>query len=285
MKKTAIPAKKISEPRNGVKEGSPGEGSPGGATHPWVEKDLAGIAVKNRSAYRRILLKLSGEILMGGQGFGVDFKALQQTADCLVRIHEEKVELGIVIGGGNIFRGIDLKQLGLPRTPADQMGMLATLMNGLALQQALALKGLSAKVLSALDCPKIVESYQWGKALDYLKDGNIVIFTGGTGNPYFTTDTAAALRASEIEADILLKATKVDGIYDKDPLKWDDAKKFETIRYSEMLAEKLKVMDATAVALCQSSQIPIFVFNMRRLVEGSIGDLLSDLRHGTLVHN
>lgn len=233
--------------------------------------------------YRRVLLKLSGETLMGHQAFGIDPSACEQVATYLQRFHRAGIELGVVIGGGNIFRGMDLRLSGIPRTPADHMGMLATLLNGIALQQALMAQGVPVCVMSALECPKVAEPYNWTKALQYLKEGTVVLFVGGTGNPYFTTDTAAALRASEIGADVLLKATKVEGIYDKDPLKHPDAMKYETISYSQILAEQLQVMDATAVALCRSSQIPIFVFNMERLVQEPLEEVLTQVHRGTWV--
>lgn len=232
---------------------------------------------------KRILLKLSGETIMGPQGFGVDFSACREVAKSIRQIRDQGVELGIVIGGGNIFRGINLSDSGMERTPADHMGMLATLINGTALQQALQLEGCPARVMSALECPRVADSYNWGKAVESLENGEVVIFVGGTGNPYFTTDTASALRASEIHADILLKATKVDGIYSKDPLKFPDATKYETISYTQALEEKLQIMDATAFALCMSNSIPILVFNMNRLSELSIHETLFDHRHGTLV--
>jgi uridylate kinase len=233
--------------------------------------------------YKRVLLKLSGETLLADQTFGIHQKACLEVAHYIQKIQQIGLEVAIVIGGGNIFRGIDLRATGIPRTPADHMGMLATLLNGLAIQQSLISMGAQACVMSALECPSVAETYNWSKALKYLADGTILIFVGGTGNPYFTTDTAAALRASEIHADILLKATKVDGIYNKDPLQYFDAIKYEKISYSQMLAEKLKVMDATAIALCRSSQIPIFVFNMQRLIDEDIEKLLTNLSHGTLV--
>lgn len=232
---------------------------------------------------KRVLLKLSGETLLKDQNFGIHQQACLEVARYLQRIQQAGIQLAVVIGGGNIFRGIDLRMTGMPRTPADHMGMLATLLNGIAIQQALAEIGTKAYVMSALDCPKVAESYNWLKALQYLEEGIIVIFVGGTGNPYFTTDTAAALRASEIHADILLKATKVDGIYNKDPLKYADAVKYEKISYSQVLAEQLGIMDSTAVALCRNNQIPIFVFNMERLVKEKPEDLLSTHKHGTLV--
>lgn len=240
--------------------------------------------MEHKSLYQRVLLKLSGETLMGSEPFGIYQEACMQVANYLSLFHRAGIELGVVIGGGNIFRGVDLRLTGMPRTPADHMGMLATLLNGIALQQALMSLDVPVCLMSALECPKVAEPYNWTKALQYLEDGNIVIFVGGTGNPYFTTDTAAALRASEIGADVLLKATKVDGVYDKDPLKHPDAIKYQTISYSQVLAEKLQVMDATAVALCRSSQIPIFVFNMRRLAEESIEEVLGRVERGTWVN-
>jgi uridylate kinase len=233
--------------------------------------------------YKRVLLKLSGEILLGSHSFGIDHQACVRIAKVLQHMQAIGLQVGIVIGGGNIFRGVDLRITGMPRTPSDHMGMLATLLNGIALQQALMLLGSKVLLMSALECPQVAEPYNWSKALQHLKAEEIVIFVGGTGNPYFTTDTAAALRASEIQADLLLKATKVDGIYNKDPLKYQDAFKYDTISYSQVLAEKLQVMDATAIALCRSSQVPIFVFNMQKLFSEQIIDLLSNRGQGTLV--
>jgi uridylate kinase len=233
--------------------------------------------------YKRILLKISGEMLMGKQPFGIDPEACRQLVAPLQSLLSAGVQVGLVIGGGNIFRGIKLESLGIARSPADQMGMLATLMNGVALQQVLENAGCPTHVLSALDCPKVAESYTWKKALNYLQEGQLVIFVGGTGNPYFTTDTAAAMRAGEIQADILLKATKVDGIYTKDPLKNPEATKYDTLSYSQMLAEKLEVMDATSVALCRSNRTPIFVFNMRHLTNGGMMQVLTQQSNGTLV--
>lgn len=237
----------------------------------------------SKPQFHRILLKLSGETLLGDQEFGIHYPACVQVAAYLEKIHRMGIELGVVIGGGNIFRGIDLKDSGIPRTPADHMGMLATLFNGVALKQALVSRGVRAALMSAIGCPTIAEPYNWDKAQNYLEDGVVLIFVGGTGVPYFTTDTAAALRASEIHADILLKATKVDGIYNKDPLKYADAVKYSKISYAQILAEKLQVMDATAIALCQSNHIPVFVFNMLRLLEEDLAPVLFDFSHGTLV--
>ncbi len=232
---------------------------------------------------RRVLLKLSGEILLGQQLFGICQKACAKLASNLARFHSEGFELGVVIGGGNIYRGVDLAEMGMPRTPADHMGMLATLFNAIAVQQALQLKGVSALVMSALECPKVAESYHWAKAQEALKAGKIVLFAGGTGNPYFTTDTAAALRASEMETDVLLKATKVQGVYDKDPMKHQDAIKYQSLSYSQVLAEKLQVMDAAAVALCRSGGIPVFVFHMDRLENEPLSEVLNRKELGTWI--
>lgn len=237
-----------------------------------------------RPIYQRVLLKLSGETLMGSEPFGIHQETCMQIANYLYSFHQAGIQLGVVIGGGNIFRGMDLRLMGMPRTPADHMGMLATLLNAIAVQQALMLRGVPVCVMSALECPKVAESYNWTKAINYLEGGSVVLFAGGTGNPYFTTDTAAALRASEIGADVLLKATKVDGIYNKDPLKYTDAVKYETLSYSQVLTEKLQVMDATAIALCRSNQIPIFVFNMRRLTVEPLEEILSQVQKGTWVN-
>jgi uridylate kinase len=233
--------------------------------------------------YKRVLVKLSGESLMEGQSFGINQKACQNMALAIKALRDSGVQVGIVIGGGNIFRGIHLEEMGLERTPADHMGMLATLINGIALQQALASISCPARVMSALECPKVVESFNWRRAQEYIQGGDTVIFVGGTGNPYFTTDTAAALRASEIQADIFLKATKVDGIYDKDPMKFHDAVKYDSLTYSQALAENLKVMDATSIALCRANKIPIFVFNMKYFSKDKIVSSLSKETLGTIV--
>lgn len=236
--------------------------------------------------HKRLLIKLSGEVLLGKQPFGVDGGAASLLAESLKKILNEGHELGIVIGGGNIFRGIQLNETGMERTPADQMGMLATLINGIALQEALHAIGVTPRLMTALDCPKIAESYNWERANQYLAEGSPVIFVGGTGSPYFTTDTAAALRASEIKADILLKATKVDGVYSADPKKDPSAKKYPSIPYNQYLAEKLGVMDATAVALCMSSKVPIFVFSMESLGKISMKSLfLEHEKYGTFIRN
>lgn len=235
--------------------------------------------------YRRVLLKLSGEMLTGSYPFGIDLKACEQLARSIKCIHDTGLELAIVIGGGNIFRGVHLSKDGktIPRTPADQMGMLATLMNGIALRHALDSVDCPTRMMSALECPKVAEAYNWERAQNYLKKRLVLVFVGGTGNPYFTTDTAAALRASEIDADILLKATKVDGVYSKDPKKHSDAMKYTTISYTDVLAKRLQVIDASAITLCRQNQIPIFVFDMQRLLSEHITEILSNSRQGTII--
>ena len=192
-------------------------------------------------------------------------------------------KLGIVIGGGNIFRGIHASDLDLPKTPADHMGMFATMINGIALKHALQAIGCPARVFSGLDCPKAVESYNWARAHECFDAGEVLIFVGGTGNPYFTTDTAAALRASEIEADLVMKATKVEGVYDKDPVHHPEAEKFQTLTYDEVLSRELKVMDATAIALCRGNKIPILVFHMDCLSPGRVEDLEVLKSNGTYI--
>ena len=231
---------------------------------------------------KRVLLKLSGEVLMGNKPFGIDSESCERLAIAIQNMQRQELEIALVIGGGNIFRGVNLKQTGIEPTPADHIGLLATMMNGIALERALVSRGAKARVMSAIACPTIIEQYDWRRSKELITSGHILIFVGGTGNPFFTTDTAAALRSSEIQADILLKATKVDGIYSKDPLKYDDAKLFDTITYGQILAEKLEVMDATAIALCRSNRIPIFVFNMQKLFKEPIDSILQE-KQGTLV--
>jgi uridylate kinase len=232
---------------------------------------------------KRVLLKISGEMLLGSQPFGINQSACREVASSLHEMQQSGLQVAIVIGGGNIFRGINLKESGMARTPADNMGMLATLMNGISLQQALKSMGSQVHLMTALECPKVAESYQWEKAIQYLDEGKLLIFVGGTGNPYFTTDSAAALRASEIQAEVLLKATKVDGVYDKDPHKYPEAKRYTEMTYTQYLKENLAVMDSTAVALCMNNKIPIFVFNMNLLGKKGVSDLLSQPRSGTLI--
>jgi len=212
--------------------------------------------------FKRVVLKLSGEALMGEREFGMDHGACQHIAKSVKEITDLGIEVGIVVGGGNIFRGRDATQFGFDRTPADHIGMLATMINGLILQESLAAVELESQVMSAINCSLIAESYKWVHAMHALQKGRVVIFVGGTSNPYFTTDTAAALRASEVSAEVLLKATKVDGIYDSDPMTNPNAKKFETLTFSEALSQNLQVMDATALALCRENNIPVYIFNL-----------------------
>lgn len=218
---------------------------------------------------------------MGGQNFGIDHKACEKIAASVKEVYDLGVQIGIVVGGGNIFRGTQAKEFHFARTPADHIGMLATTINGLVLQQSLAALGVESQVMSALICDSIVETYTWNHAMHALQKGRIVIFVGGTGNPYFTTDTAAALRASEINAEILLKATKVDGIYSEDPKKNPNAIKYPKLTYSEVLAKKLNVMDATAIALCMENHIPIYVFNL--FEKGAMLKAISHENGGSLV--
>ena len=212
--------------------------------------------------YKRILLKISGEALSGGKGYGIHNSILTHLSNEIKNIHELGIEIAIVVGGGNIFRGIEGTNLGVDRATGDYMGMLATIINSLALQNALEKNGLDTRVQTAIEMRQIAEPYIRRRAIRHLEKGRIVIFGGGTGNPFFTTDTAAALRAIEIEADILLKATNVDGIYDKDPNKFSDAKKFDRLTFSEAYEKNLKIMDLTAFSLCKDNNLPIIVFNL-----------------------
>jgi uridylate kinase len=218
---------------------------------------------------------------MGQSPYGISNDAARRISQGIKDFVDHGIEVGIVIGGGNIFRGIEGGKLGIAKTPSDQMGMLATIINAIALQQALEQYNIAAVVMSAIACQGIVEPYSWKQALQHLERKRVLIFAGGTGNPYFTTDTAAALRAAEINAQILLKATKVDGIYSKDPLKYPDATRYEKLTYSEVLAQNLQVMDATAVALCMSANIPILVFNMWATTK--LSDVLVNKSLGTIV--
>jgi uridylate kinase len=212
--------------------------------------------------YKRVLLKLSGEALQGSQKFGIEHKALVGISEQIKILQDLQVQVGIVVGGGNLFRGSQVQELGLDRTPADQVGMIATIMNGIMIQQTLQKLGCKAQIFSALDCGTIVEKYNWQKVMQCLEQNHVAVFVGGTSNPYFTTDTAAALRAAEIHADVLFKLTKVDGIYDKDPKKHPEAVKFSKISFSEVLAKGLGIMDLSAVAICKMNNIPICVFDL-----------------------
>lgn len=211
--------------------------------------------------YKRILLKLSGEGLMGDKAFGMSPEVIRNLAAQIKKVHDSGVEVCIVVGGGNIFRGAKEASKGMNRTVADQVGMLATVMNALYIQNALEAEGTPARVLSGLSIPQVCENYMYRRALRHLEKGRVIIFAGGTGNPYFTTDTGAALRASEMQCDALLKATQVDGVYDADPRKIATAQKFDCVSYDEVIQKGLAVMDLTAVSLAKENQIPIVVFS------------------------
>lgn len=232
-------------------------------------------------AYNRVLLKLSGEALAGSQGQGIHNPTIQQFARDVAEAHALGVQIGIVIGGGNIFRGVAASALGMDRASADYMGMLATCINSLAMQDALEKAGVPTRVQTAIEMHEIAEPYIRRRAIRHLEKNRVVIFGAGTGNPYFTTDTAAALRAMEINADVLMKATKVDWIYDQDPMKFPDAKPFEEISYMEVLNRNLKVMDLTAVSLCMDNQLPILSFNLN--TPGNIAKAVRGEKVGTLV--
>ena len=231
--------------------------------------------------YKKILLKLSGEALMGEQEFGISSDVITSYAKQIKEIVDLGVEVSIVIGGGNIFRGISGAAQGVDRVTADHMGMLATVINSLALQNSIEKLGVPTRVQTAIEMPKVAEPFIKRRAQRHLEKGRGVIFGAGTGNPYFTTDTAAALRAIEMETDVVIKATKVDGIYDKDPVKFADAKKYGTVTYNEVLAKDLKVMDATAISLCRENKLPIIVFNS--LVEGNLKKVVMGEHIGTTV--
>ena len=231
--------------------------------------------------YKRILLKLSGEALMGNKLFGIDNNRLMQYAEEIKEIADFGAEIGIVIGGGNIFRGVQAERGGMERTQGDYMGMLATMINSMALQAALESVGLITRLQSAIEMKQIAEPFIKRKAVRHLEKGRIVIFGSGTGNPFFTTDSAASLRAIEIDADVILKGTRVDGIYDKDPEKNDSAKKFDTITFDEAYNKNLKVMDMTAFTLCKENELPVIVFNMNKT--GNLKKVVKGEEIGTLV--
>jgi uridylate kinase len=236
----------------------------------------------DKPRYRRVLLKLSGEMLAGDAGFGFDSGIIGRLADEVKEIHKVGVEVGLVIGGGNIFRGVQADSQGLDRVAGDYMGMLATAINALALQAALESRGMATRVLSAIEMRQIAEPYIRRRAVRHLEKGRVVVFACGTGNPYFTTDTAASLRAMEIGADVLIKGTKVDGIYDSDPKKNPNAKKYEVLSFMKVLQDRLKVMDAAAISLCMDNDLPIVVFDVA--VDGSLKNLVMGEPVGTLVN-
>ena len=235
-----------------------------------------------KPAFKRILLKLSGEALMGSQSYGIDTKVAESVAQEIKAAHGLGVEIAIVVGGGNIFRGVSESAGNMDRASADYIGMLATVMNAVVLQDALEKAGVYTRVLSAVDIPQLAEPFIRRRAVRHLEKGRVVILAAGTGNPYFTTDSAAALRALEVKAEVIMKATKVDGIYTADPAKFPDARRFEKISYQQVLEKQLKVMDASAISLCMDNDLPIMVFNMK--TSGNILKAVSgDLTIGTLV--
>jgi uridylate kinase len=231
--------------------------------------------------YKRVLLKLSGEALMGEKGYGIDPNTLNYMAQEVKKAYEADAQIAVVIGGGNIFRGIEAAEQGMERATADYMGMLATVINALALQNALEKIGVTTRVQSAIEMRELAEPYIRRKAIRHLEKGRVVIFAAGTGNPYFTTDTAAALRAIEIGADIILKGTKVDGIYSSDPMKDPKAKKFERLTYMDVIRNSLKVMDSTAITLCMDNNLPIVVFSIRK--EDSLKKIILGEKIGSIV--
>jgi uridylate kinase len=232
--------------------------------------------------YKRILLKLSGEALMGEDAFGINRQTIESITAEIAQVSRMGVEIAVVIGGGNIFRGVAPGAAGMDRATADYMGMLATVMNALALQDAMRHAGLASRALSALNIEQVIEPYIRGKAIRYLEEGKIVIFAAGTGNPFFTTDTAAALRGSEMGAEIVLKATKVDGVYTADPKRDPSAKRYGRISFDEAISRNLKVMDATALTLCRDQKLPISVFSI--FSKGALQRVVVGEDEGTLVH-
>jgi uridylate kinase len=234
-----------------------------------------------RPIYKRILLKISGEVLTGEAGYGIDPSVIQQIAREIKEIKKLKVEVAVVIGGGNIFRGVAASSAGMDRASADYMGMLATVINGIALQEALERISVQTRVQTAIEMRAIAEPYIRRRAIRHLEKGRVVIFAAGTGNPYFTTDTTASLRAMEIGADVILKGTKVDGVYDQDPLLYPKARRYEEMTYLDALKKRLKVMDVTAISLCMDHHIPIIVFNLKK--KGNIKRAVLGEKVGTKV--
>ena len=232
-------------------------------------------------AFRRILLKLSGEVLAGEQGFGIDPKKATELANEVKSIYDMGVSIGLIIGAGNIFRGLQAATKGMDRVTGDYLGMLATIMNAISLQDALEKVGVETRTLSAITVSKIAEPYIRRRALRHMEKGRLVIIAGGTGNPYYTTDTAAALRATELHAEVVIKGTKVDGVYDKDPIVNSDAKRYKNISFNEVLSKNLRVMDLTAITLCKENALPIRVFNINN--KGDLKRLLNGEDIGTTV--
>jgi uridylate kinase len=236
---------------------------------------------KKGLAYKRVLLKLSGEALLGEKTFGIDRDFTDYLANEIKDVHDLKLEIGIVVGGGNIFRGVSDNAAGMDRVSADHMGMLATVINALALQDALERASVFTRVLSAIEMREVAEPFIRRRAIRHMEKGRVAIFAAGTGNPYFSTDTAAALRAMEVKAEIILKATKVDGIYDSDPVSNPKARKFDTLTYLEVLQKGLRVMDTTAISLCMDNHLPIIVYDLKR--SGNLRRVVQGERIGTLV--
>jgi uridylate kinase len=234
-------------------------------------------------AYQRILLKLSGEALMGDKPYGIDPEIIQRVAREVAEVVRAGTQVGMVIGGGNLFRGVSLAASGMHRATADQMGMLATVMNALSMQDALEREGVKVRVMSALQMPEVCEGYVRRRAIRHLEKGRVVIFAAGTGNPFFTTDSAASLRGIEIDAQLVLKATKVDGVYTADPVKDKSAKMYKHLTYDEVLERKLGVMDATAIVLCREQNIPLRIFNMNKA--GALLSVVMGKDEGTLVES
>lgn len=233
--------------------------------------------------YKRVLLKLSGESLMGKKGFGIDHKVLEFFADEVEKVHNIGVQLGIVIGGGNIYRGLSASAQGIDRVAGDQMGMLSTLINSIALQNAIEKRGIYTRLMSAIKMEEIAETFIRRRAIRHLEKGRVIILGGGTGHPYFSTDTAASLRAIEIQAEVIVKGTRVDGVFDSDPEKNKKAFKFENISYLDVIKKNLRVMDLTAVSLCQENDLPIIVFNMD--IPDNLLKLVRGEKVGTFIHH
>jgi uridylate kinase len=236
---------------------------------------------KKTARFKRILLKISGEALMGKNNYGIDADTLKDVAQEIKDVHSEGVQVAVVIGGGNIFRGLNSNAYGMKRAPADHMGMLATVINALALGEALNNEGLQTRIMSAIDMNKVAEPFIRKRAISHLNKGRVVLFGGGTGNPFFSTDTAAALRAMEIDAEVLLKATKVDGVYERDPKDDPSLTPYKTLTYREFIEKELKVMDMTAVTLAMGHNLPILVFNLRE--KGNILKVVTGSDVGTLI--
>ena len=234
-------------------------------------------------AYKRVLLKLSGEALMGDDRYGINRETLERIVSEVAEVVRMGVEVGVVIGGGNIFRGVAPAAAGMDRATADYIGMLATVMNALALQDAMRRIGLASRVQSALNIEQVAEPYIRGKAMRYLEEGKVVIFAAGTGNPFFTTDTAAALRGMEMNAELVIKATKVDGVYTEDPMQNPDARRYQRLTFDEAIVRNLKVMDATALTLCRDQRLPINVFNIFK--PSAFKRVVLGLEEGTMVHS